>query len=166
MALFSCYSGLARQDIIFDEYGFQRYFKENGLQKQLSNLSSIQRSDQKIWAFLAVIPVLRDKTSSLPSRDSIGTSRKMGYGNNCKTLSGIQRSDQKLWPFSAVLPVWRDKTSSSPSRDSIGSSRKTGSQTAVKLLKRSTSRINSYGPFQLLFRSGATRPAVQRVGIP
>jgi hypothetical protein len=67
MALFSCYSGLARQDLLFHQV------------------------------------------------DSLGTSRKTGYGNYCKTLSAIQRSDQKFWHFSAVLPVWSDKTSSSTS---------------------------------------------------
>jgi hypothetical protein len=35
MAHFSCYSGLARQDLHFNEKGFQRHFKENGLQKLL-----------------------------------------------------------------------------------------------------------------------------------
>jgi len=59
----------------------------------------------KVKALSAVILVWRDKTSSLMSRDSIGTSRKTGSGNNCKTLRAIQRSDQKLWPFSTVIPV-------------------------------------------------------------
>jgi len=30
----------------------------------------------------------------------------------------------------------------------------------------SNGRIKSYGPFQLLFRSGATGPSIQRLGIP
>jgi len=34
MALFGCYSGLARQDLLFNEYGFHRYYK-NGLRKLL-----------------------------------------------------------------------------------------------------------------------------------
>jgi hypothetical protein len=34
-ALFSCYFDLARQDLLFNEYGFHRYFKENRLQKLL-----------------------------------------------------------------------------------------------------------------------------------
>jgi hypothetical protein len=33
MAIFSCYSGLARQYHLFNEYGFHRYYKENGLRK-------------------------------------------------------------------------------------------------------------------------------------
>jgi len=35
MAHFSPYSGLARQDLLFNELGIHRYFKENGLQKLL-----------------------------------------------------------------------------------------------------------------------------------
>ena len=31
---------------------------------------------------------------------------------------------------------------------------------------RSNGRIKSYGPIQLLFRSGASRPPIHRVGIP
>jgi hypothetical protein len=81
----------------------------------------------KVMPFSAVIPVSRDKTSSLTSRDSIGASRKTGCRNYCKYLSAIQRSDKTLWSFSAVISVWRDMTSSSPIRDSIDTSRKTGS---------------------------------------
>jgi hypothetical protein len=97
-------------------------------------------------------------------RDSIGTSRKTASGNYCKTLSAFQRSDQKFWHFSVVIPVWLDKTSSSPSRDSIGTSRKTGSGNYCKTLSASNCRIKSYGPFLPIFRSGATRPPLQRVG--
>jgi hypothetical protein len=71
--------------------------------------------DKKLWPFSAVILVWRDKTSSSTSRDSIGTLRKIGFGNYCKTLSSIKRSDQNLWHILAVIPVWRDKTSSSTS---------------------------------------------------
>jgi len=39
-------------------------------------------------------------------------------------------------------------------------------ETTVKHSWRSNGRIKSYGPFQLLFRSGATRPHIHRVGIP
>jgi hypothetical protein len=39
-------------------------------------LSSIQRSDQKLWPFSTFIPVWRDMTSTSTSRDSIGNTRK------------------------------------------------------------------------------------------
>jgi hypothetical protein len=39
------------------------------------------------------------------------------------------------------------------------------SKTTVKLWARSNGQIKSYVPFQLLFRSGATRPPLQRVEI-
>jgi len=96
----------------------------------------------------------------------MGNTRKTASGNYCKTLSAIQRSDQRLWPFSAVIPVWRAKTSSSTSRDSMGSTRKRTPETTVKHWARSNGRIKSYGPFQLLFRSGAKKPPIQGVGIP
>jgi hypothetical protein len=35
MVLLSYYYGLAQQDILFNEYGFHKYYKENGLQKLL-----------------------------------------------------------------------------------------------------------------------------------
>jgi hypothetical protein len=129
-------------------------------------LSAIQRSDQKLWPYSTVIPVWSNKTSYSSSRNSIGNTRKTASGNYCKTLSAIQRSDQKLWPYSAVIPVWRDKTSFSTSRDSIGNTRKRPPETTVKLLARSNGRIKSSGHFQFLFRSGVTRPPLQRVGIP
>jgi hypothetical protein len=44
-------------------------------------MSAIQRSDQNLWPFLAVIPVWCDKTSSSTSRDSIVTTRKTASGN-------------------------------------------------------------------------------------
>jgi len=76
--------------------------------------------------FSAVVVVLRDKTSSSTSRDSIGTTRKLAFGNYVKYLSAMQPSNENLGSFSAVIPVWLHKTSSSTSRDSIGSPRKTG----------------------------------------
>jgi hypothetical protein len=82
---------------------------KRGFENYCNYLSTIQRSDQKLWPFSAVIRVWRDKTSSSPSKDSIGTLRKTRFGNNCKYLRAIQRSDQKLRPFSAVIPVWRAK---------------------------------------------------------
>jgi hypothetical protein len=86
-------------------------------------LSAIQRCDEKLWRFSAIIPVSRDKTSSSTCRDSTGSPRKRASGNYCNYLSAIQRSDQKLWRFSDVIPIWRHKTSSSTSRDSIGGPR-------------------------------------------
>jgi hypothetical protein len=56
-------------------------------------MSTIQRSDQNLWPFSAVIPVWRDKTSSSTSRDSIGNTRKTVSENYLKTMSTIQRSD-------------------------------------------------------------------------
>jgi len=100
----------------------------------VKTLSPIQRSDQKLWPFSAVIAVLHDNTSSSTSKDSMGNTRKTAFGNYYKTLSAIQRSDQKLWPISAVIPVRRDKTSSSTSRDSMGSTRKTDSGNYCKTL--------------------------------
>jgi hypothetical protein len=128
-------------------------------------LSMMQRSDQKLMPFLAVISVWRDKTSSSTSKDSIGTTRKTASENYYKTLSVIQRSDQKLWPFSTLILAWREKTSSSTSRDSIGTTRKRPLKTIVKIWARSNDRIKSYGLFQLLFRSSAPRHPLQRVGI-
>jgi hypothetical protein len=132
MALYSCYSSLARQDLVLNEKGLKRlYTRKSSSRNYCKTLSAIQWSDQKLWPFSAVIAVRRDKTSSSTSRDSICNTRKTAFRNYCKTLSAIQRSDQKLWPFSAVIPVRRDKTCSSTSRDSIGNTRKT---TSHKLL--------------------------------
>ena len=127
--------------------------------------SAIQRSDQNSWPFSAFIPAWRDMTSSSTSRDSIGTARKTASGNYCETVSAIQQSDQMLSPFSPVIPVWLHKAFSSTSRDSIGSTRKRPSETTVKFGARANGRIKKYGPFHLLFRSGSTRPPLQRLGI-
>ena len=35
IALFTCYSGLDPQGLLFNELGFHRYYKENGLRKLL-----------------------------------------------------------------------------------------------------------------------------------
>jgi len=96
----------------------------------------------------------------------MGNTMKMASGNYCKTSMAIQRSDQKLWPISTVIPVWSDKTSYSSSRDSLGNTRKTASGNYSKFSWRSNGRSKSYGPFQQLFRSGATTPPINRVGIP
>jgi len=99
-------------------------------------------------------------------RDSMGNTMKTTSGNYCTTFIAIQRSDQKLLPFSTVIPVWSDKTPIH--RVGIPSviQGKRPPETSVKLSWRSNGRIKSYGPFQLLFRSGATRPPIHRVGIP
>jgi len=134
LALFSCYSGLARQDLLFHQVVCLGNSRKTGSGNYCKTLNAIQRWDQKLWPFSAVIPVWQDKTSSSSSRDSKGTSRKSASENYCKSLSAIQRSDQKFWPFSAVIPVWQDKTSSSPSKDSKGTSRKTSSGNYCKTL--------------------------------
>jgi hypothetical protein len=124
MAFFSCYSGLASQDLLLNEYEVHSSPKKQASRNYCKYWSAIQRSDQKLWPFSAVIPVWRHKTSSSTSRDSIGSPRKRASGNYCKYWSAIQRLDQKLWPFSAVILVWLHKTSCSTSTDSIGSPRK------------------------------------------
>jgi hypothetical protein len=58
-------------------------------------LSAIERSDEKLLPFSAVISVWLDKTSSSSSRDSIRTSRETASENYSKSLSAIQRSDKK-----------------------------------------------------------------------
>jgi len=58
-------------------------------------MCAIQRSDQMLWPFSAVIPVWLNKASSSRSRDSIANTRKTASGNYCKTLSAIHRSDKK-----------------------------------------------------------------------
>ena len=86
MALFSCYSGLEQQDLfsaIKDSMGNTRKTASGNYCK---TLSAIQRSDQKLWPFSAVIPVWRDKTSSSTSRDSMGSTRKMDSENYCKNI--------------------------------------------------------------------------------
>jgi hypothetical protein len=37
MAIFSCYFGLERQDLLFTELGFHKYFEENEIWKLLEN---------------------------------------------------------------------------------------------------------------------------------
>jgi hypothetical protein len=79
--------------------------------KYYKTLSAIQRSDQKLCPFSDVLPVWRNKTSSSPSRDSIGYTRKTVSRKYYKSLSSIQRSDQNLWPFLVVISVRRGKPS-------------------------------------------------------
>ena len=116
--------------------------------------------------FLVVIPVCSDKTSSSTSRDSIGTSRKTGSGNYCKTLRAIQRSDQSYSPFQMLVRFGKTR----PPLQRVGIPQVVQGngppETTVKLLARSNDWIKRYGAFQLLFRSGATRRRLHRVGIP
>jgi hypothetical protein len=128
--------------------------------------SAIQRWDHNLWHFSAVIPVWRHKTSSSTSRDSIGSPKNRASGYYCKYLSAIQRCDQKLWRFSAVILVSRDKTSSSTSRDSRGRPRKRASGNYCKYLSAIQPSHQKLWRFQLLFRYGATKPPLPRVGIP
>jgi len=103
LSLFSYYSGLARQDLLFHQVEFFGTSRKTGSGNYCKTLNAIQRWDQKFSPFSAVIPVWRDKTSSSPSRDSKGTSRKTASGKYFKTLSVIQRSDQNFWPFYSGL---------------------------------------------------------------
>jgi len=50
--------------------------------------------------------------------------------------------------------------------DSIGATRKTASKNFCKRMSATNDRIKSYGPLQLLFQFGVTRPPLQRVWIP
>ena len=132
MNLFSSYSSLARQGLLFHQLDSIGTSRKTGSENYCKYLSMIQRFDQKLWPFSAVIPVQRYKTSSSTSRDSRGTSRKTGSEIYSKTLSAIQRSDEKLWHFSAVILVQRHQTSSSTSRDSIGGKRTRASRNYCK----------------------------------
>jgi hypothetical protein len=53
-------------------------------------LRAIQRLNQKLWPFSAVIQVLRDNTSSSTSKDSIGTTMKTASENYCKNFERDQ----------------------------------------------------------------------------
>jgi hypothetical protein len=50
MALFSCYSGAARQDLVLNEKGFQRLYKEIGLRKLLLNFERDPTVGSKVMA--------------------------------------------------------------------------------------------------------------------
>jgi len=128
IALFTCYSDLAPQGLLFNDLGFIGSTRKTASGNYCKTWSAIQRSDQNLWPFSAFIPAWRDMTSSSTSRDSIGTTRTTASGNYCETVSAIQRSDQMLWPFSPVIPAWLHKASSSTSRDSISTTRKTASE--------------------------------------
>jgi len=128
---------------------------------------AMQRWNQKLWPFWTVIPVWSDKTSYSSSRDSMGNTMNTASRNYCKTFMAIQRSDQKLWPFSPVIPVWSDKTSYSASRHSKGNTMKTASGNYCKTfmaIQRSDKTLWPFSP--VIFWFGATRPPIQRVGIP
>jgi len=89
MALLSCYSGLERQYLLFNKLGFLGTTRKTASGNYCKTFSAIQRSDQKLWPFSAVIPVLSDKTSYSSSRDSIGNTMKTASGNYCKTFMAI-----------------------------------------------------------------------------
>jgi len=50
MALLSCYSCLARKDLLFNEWGFQTYYKENVLRILLSNFKCDPTVGSKVMA--------------------------------------------------------------------------------------------------------------------
>jgi len=51
MALFSCYSGLARQDLLFHELDSIGTSSKTTFENYCKTLSAIQRLDQKLWPF-------------------------------------------------------------------------------------------------------------------
>jgi hypothetical protein len=95
-------------------------------------LGVIQRSDQKLRRFWAVMLVWLDETCSSSSSDSIATTRKTTSGNNCKNLSTIQLSDQNLDAFLLITLVWHDRTFASQSRDSIATTTKMAYRNSCK----------------------------------
>jgi hypothetical protein len=101
-----------------------------------------------------------------PSSDSTTTPRKMTYDNSYKNLSAVQRSDQKLWPFLAVIIVWRVLTSSSWSSGSMPTKWKRSFENSWKIGAWSNDQIKSFGPFEPLFWSSASRPPLHRVVVP
>jgi hypothetical protein len=129
-------------------------------------LSAIQRSDQKLYPFSAVIPVWRVKTSSSSSRDYIGITRKTAFENYCKSFSAIQRSDQKLWHVSAVIAVCALRRALQRVGIPYVLHGKHPPETRVIVCAQSNDRIKSYGMFQQLFQCGVTGCAPERLGIP
>jgi len=127
---------------------------------------AIKQSDQKLSPFRTGTLVWSGETSSSPSCDSTSTPRKPASGNSCKNLMAIKRSDQKLWPFRTGSLVWSDETSASPTSDSTSTPRKPASENSCKNLMAINSRIKSYGPFEPVLWSGATRVPLHRVAIP
>ena len=124
MALFSCYSDLARQDLLFNDYVFNGYFKENGIQKVLKNFERDPTVGSKVMALFRCYSSLVRQDLLFNEKRFHRYKKENASGNYCKTLSAIQRSDNKLWPFIAVIPLWPDKTSSLTRRDYIGYTRK------------------------------------------
>jgi hypothetical protein len=78
----------------------------------------------------------------------------------------IQRSDQKLGPFRTGTFVWSDKTSASPSGVSTSTPRKTASGNSSIILRVIQRLDQSYGAFETVLWSGATRPPPHLVAIP
>jgi hypothetical protein len=129
-------------------------------------LRAIQRSDQKLWPFRTGTVVSRDDTSDSSSSGSTSSTRKTASGNSCKNMRAIQRSDQNLWPFRTGTLVSSDDTSDSPSSDPHLLEGKRLLKTPVKIEGRSNGRIKSYGHFEPVLWSRATRPPPHRVAIP
>jgi hypothetical protein len=53
MVLFSCYSGLAQQNLLFNEEGFHRWYKETGLQKLQLILERDPTIGSKVMVFFS-----------------------------------------------------------------------------------------------------------------
>jgi hypothetical protein len=53
MALFTCYSGMDPQGLLFNELGFHRYYKENGLRKLLLNFERDPTVGSKFMALFS-----------------------------------------------------------------------------------------------------------------
>jgi len=72
------------------------------------HLRTIQRSNQKLWPFWAVIQVWRDETSASMNRDFIGTTSKPASWNSCKGRTrhrgGPQNNPLELWK--KIIDFW------------------------------------------------------------
>ena len=158
MAFFSCYSGLAPLDVLFHKQGFHRWYKARASRNYCKYWSAIQRSDQKLWHFSAVIPVWCHKTSSSSGRASIGNKSKWIsriYGNCLSMINGLIKS------YGAFQLLFRSGVKRPPLQrvriPQVVEGNETP-ETTVNFRGRSNGRIKSQAIFQLLFRSGATRP--------
>jgi len=123
---------------------------------------AIKQSDQKLSLFRTGTLVWSGETSASPCCNSTSTPRKPASGNSCKNLMAIKRSDQKLWPFRTGSLVWSYETSASATSDSTSTPRKPASGNSCKNLMA----IKSYGPFEPVLWSGATRLPLHRQAIP
>jgi hypothetical protein len=156
MAHFSRYSGLARQDLFFNELGIPWVLQ--GERPPKTTVKLWGRSNDRFKSYGPFQLLFRSGATRPPLqrvRDSIGTSRKTSFGNYYKTLSVVQRSDQKLWPFSVVISVRRDRTSSLTRRDSLDTSRKTGCRNYCNYLsaiQRSDKKLWPFSAVILVWR--------------